>query len=272
MKENERVVDDDKLKKAAAVYQSIQAPSDLRERVLQGVERECAPVPARGVSRSKIYKLGTLAACVAVLAVSASLGNMEDQFVQLTPENVQNSPGTVYEVTDEVIPDEGNPDAKDPADESAGMTEPEALTADSDPSGSDPAASQISPDAKEEKSEANHPAGKKSSSKPEGFQPQAIRLSAEEENPAGEKSLTSGKAEGKDECISVSKLLPGMLGNEKTLDDWEIRVVDAGEGTCTVEVTGGEKTATVVLTRENGSEESSQWTIQSAKNNSKGEE
>ena len=93
MTENERFMDDDKLKKAAAVYQSIQAPSDLRERVLQGVERECAPVPARGVSRSKIYKLGTLAACVAVLAVSASLGNMEDQFVQLTPENVQNSPG-----------------------------------------------------------------------------------------------------------------------------------------------------------------------------------
>ena len=79
MTENERFMDDDKLKKAAAVYQSIQAPSDLRDRVLQGVERESASVPARKLSRSKIYKLGTLAACVAVLAVSVSLGNMEDQ-------------------------------------------------------------------------------------------------------------------------------------------------------------------------------------------------
>lgn len=277
MKENERFMDDDGLKQAAAVYQSIQAPSELRDRVLQGVERECTAASARKLSRSKIYKMGTLAACVAVLAISVSLGNMEDQLSQLTPETVNSSPTSAYEIPnevipDEVIPDEGDPDAKGPADESAGMTEPEALTADSDPSGSDPAASQISPDAKEEKSEANHPAGKKSSSKPEGFQPQALRLSAEEENPIGEKSLTSGKAEGKDEGISVSKLLPGMLGNEKTLDDWEIRVVDAGEGTCTVEVTGGEKTATVVLTRENGSEKSSQWTIQSAKNNSKGEE
>ena len=262
MKENERFMDDDGLKQAAAVYQSIQAPSELRDRVLQGVEREGAPVPARRVSRSKIYKLGTLAACVAVLAVSVSLGNMEDQFAQLTPENVQNSPTAVYEVPDGVIPDEENPDAASPEDETGEMTGPKDL-----PAVSDSAASQTLSAAEEEK-----PAEKKAAAKPEAVQPQAARFLTEGENSAVEKSLTSGKAEGKDEGISVSKLLPGMLGNEKTLDDWEIRVVDAGEGTCTVEVSGGDKTATVVLTRENGSEESSQWTIQSAKNNSKGEE
>lgn len=262
MKENERFMDDGELKKAAAVYQSIQAPSELRDRVLQGVERECASASARKSSRSKIYKLGTLAACVAVLAVSVSLGNMEDQFAQLTPENVQNSPTAVYEVPDGVIPDEENPDAANPEDETGKMTGPKDL-----PAGSDSAASQTLSAAEEEK-----PAEKKAAAKPEAVQPQAARFLAEGENSAGERSLASGKADGNDEGISVGKLLPGILRSEKTLDDWEIRVVDAGEGTCTVEVSGGEKTATVVLTRGDESEESSQWTIQSAENNYKGEE
>ena len=267
MTENERFMDDDKLKKAAAVYQSIQAPSDLRERVLQGVERESASVPVRKLSRRKIYKLGTLAACVAVLAVSVSLGNMEDQFAQLTPENVQNSPTAVYEAPDSVVPDEGDPDAAGPADETGEMTGQKDLPVVSDPSVSDPTASQTLSAAEGEKTEA-----KKTAAKPEGFQPQVVRFLAEEENPAGERSLASGKADGNDEGISVGKLLPGILRSEKALDDWEIRVVDAGEGTCTVEVSGGEKTATVVLTRGDASEESSQWTIQSAENNFKGEE
>lgn len=76
MKENERFMDDDGLKQAAAVYQSIQAPSELRDRVLQGVERECTSASARKLSRSKIYKLGTLAACVAVLAIGEYGGSV----------------------------------------------------------------------------------------------------------------------------------------------------------------------------------------------------
>lgn len=267
MTENERFMNDDKLKKAAEVYQSIQAPSDLRERVLQGVERESASVSVRKLSRRKIYKLGTLAACVAVLAISVSLGNMEDQFAQLTPETVNASPGAAYEVTDGVVPDEGNPDAVSLADATEELTGPEALPAASNSAVSDSAASQTLSAAEEEKLTE-----KKAAAKPEAVQPQAARFLTEEENPAAERSLASGKADGNDEGISVGKLLPGILRSEKALDDWEIRVVDAGEGTCTVEVSGGEKTATVVLTRGAESEESSQWTIQSAKNNFKGEE
>ncbi|MGN0715567.1 MAG: hypothetical protein ACI4LN_07065, partial [Anaerovoracaceae bacterium] len=250
MTENERFMDDDKLKKAAAVYQSIQAPSDLRERVLQGVERESASVPVRKLSRRKIYKLGTLAACVAVLAVSVSLGNMEDQFAQLTPENLQTSPTAVYEAPDAVISDEGDPDAADVDEVMEKIGYPKETSDVSEP------AAQPSTSGAEEKPAANNPEGKKSAAKPEATQLQNLRFLEEDENPAEEKSLASGKADGNDEGISVGKLLPGMLCSEKTLDDWEIRVVDAAEGTCTVEVSGGEKTATVVLTREDSSEES----------------
>ena len=264
MKENERFMDDDELKKAAAVYQSIQAPSDLRERVLQGIEREGAAIPARRVSRSKIYKLGALAACVAVLAVSVSLGNLENQLAQLAPEDVKSSSTAVYDVPDGVISDEGSPDESNAAyemGEMAGPKDPPAASASAVPS---VAAGE------EEKKPAE-----KAAAKPEAVQPQAVRYLAEgEDTPVG-KSLASVKTGGNDEGISVGKLLPGMLRSEKTLDDWEIRVIDAGEGTCTVEVSGGEKTATVVLTREDSSEESRQWTIQSAENNSnnsKGEE
>ncbi|MGN1415069.1 MAG: hypothetical protein ACI4WY_12575 [Anaerovoracaceae bacterium] len=262
MKENERFMDDDGLKQAAAVYQRIQAPSDLRERVLQGIEREDASVSIRRISRSKICKLGTLAACVAVLAVSVSLWNMEDQLSQLTPETVNSSPTSAYEIPDEVIPDEGNPDVSGAADVKEETVRPDDL-----PDASNPASPQVSSEAAEKKT-----AAKKAAAKPEAVQIQALRHLAEDGNPTEEKSLSSVKAGGADEGISVGKLLPGMLCNEKTLDDWEIRVVDASEGTCTVEVSGGEKTTTVVLTRGDGSEESSQWTIQSAENNSKGEE
>ena len=271
MKENERFMDDDGLKQAAAVYQSIQAPSELRDRVLQGVERECTAASARKLSRSKIYKMGTLAACVAVLAISVSLGNMEDQLSQLTPETVNSSPTSAYEIPnevipDEVIPDEGDPDAADVDEVMEKIGDPEEISDVSEP------AAPSSTSGAEEKPAANNSEGKKSAAKPEAAQLQNLRFLEEDGNTTEEKSLASVKEGGDNDGISVGKLLPGMLCSEKTLDDWEIRVVDAAEGSCTVEVSGGEKTATVVLTREDGSEESSRWTIQSAENNFKGEE
>lgn len=276
MKENERFMDDDGLKQAAAVYQSIQAPSELRDRVLQGVERECTSASARKLSRSKIYKLGTLAACVAVLAISVSLGNMEDQLSQLTPETVNSSPTSAYEIPnevipnevipDEVIPDEGDPDEADVDDVMEKIGDPEEISDVSEP------AAQTSTSGAEEKPAANNSEGKKSAAKPEAAQLQNLRFLEEDGNTTEKKSLASVKEGGDNDGISVGKLLPGMLCSEKTLDDWEIRVVDAAEGSCTVEVSGGEKTATVVLTREDGSEESSRWTIQSAENNFEGEE
>ena len=170
MKENERFMDDDGLKQAAAVYQSIQAPSELRDRVLQGVERECTSASVRKLSRSKIYKLGTLAACVAVLAVSVSLWNMEDQLSQLTPETVNSSPTSAYEIPNEVIPDEGDPDAADVDEVMEKIGDPEEISGVSEP------AAPSSTSGAEEKPAANNSEGKKSAAKPEAAQLQNLRF------------------------------------------------------------------------------------------------
>lgn len=165
-----------------------------------------------------------------------------------------------------MISDEGDPDEADVDDVMEKIGDPEEISDVSEP------AAQPSTSGAEEKSAANNSEGKKSAAKPEAAQLQNLRFLEEDGNTTEEKSLASVKEGGDNDGISVGKLLPGMLCSEKTLDDWEIRVVDAAEGSCTVEVSGGEKTATVVLTREDGSEESSRWTIQSAENNFKGEE
>ena len=63
---------DDNFIEAAKVYQSIKAPSDLRERVLA----DTASVPKRAAgrvkseARGKIYKLASVAACLAIMAAA----------------------------------------------------------------------------------------------------------------------------------------------------------------------------------------------------------
>lgn len=277
------------LEKAAAVYQSIQAPSDLRAKVLQGAAEKEGDLrqKRRGITRRKIYSLGMLSACAAVLVVSVHLGGMQDELMQMTQETVRNHPaadrqcieeqiaGNFYHTAGEWIdlPDEDGNTADVFADASAG----------SDESGEAGEAVSAGKAASGEKKEAAGGEGvvfekmvRKETAVPapcsdgqERGLPRAVPYRGKDAEESGDKTNVSLKPTPGTAGVSVGKLLPGILGQGESISDWEIRLVDAGESSCTLEVNQGGRLTTMTLSKGESSSGGSQWEIKQTENISK---
>lgn len=274
------------LKKAAAVYQSIQAPSDLRAKVLQGAAEKEGDLrqKRRGITRRKIYSLGMLSACAAVLVVSVHLGGMQDELMQVTQETDRNHPAAdrqymeerieenFYHTADEWLhlPDEDGNTANDPAATSARSDEPdEAASAGKAASGEkkEAAGGEDAVFLKMVRKETAVPAP--CTDGQERGLPRTVPYREKDAEESGDKTDVSLKPTSGAAGVSVGKLLPGILGQGESFSDWEIRLVDAEEGSCTLEVDQGDKVTTMTLSKEESSSGGRQWEIRHTENISK---
>jgi len=249
---------DDNFIEAAKAYQQIKAPSGLREKVLEGVSgaaagRHCMEPEIRSGQRrsyGKIYKLGTAAACVAVMALSVQLWGPDGDFTHAL---FQDGPlgtsviGTEPDPKSIVEPD-GQPQ---PVNEPVPVQEPVPAEA-SEP---EPAAV-YEPEAevKEENTAAfrlNRAAEPAEDTNPEE--------ESEEDELAGLQEFV----EKTPEAVPVSSLLPTMLGSGSALSGWEVRLVNAEDGACTVEITAEKQNVSSLVTVSKN-DENGKWELESA--------
>ncbi len=249
---------DDKFIEAARVYQNIKAPSDLRERVLKGAAEETAAersgavqLPERRTKhvRGKIYRAASLAACMAIMV--AALPNWMPDIDADNPPDV--SPRGIIE--EEILPqpDEGNLPGIELAQIEGGI----------------PAASDVEKDAEPYKPEEDpEPATEpiKPAETPEASVYE-VRPSDAETDDAEEDFAENEEAESEDAgrggiAISVGKLLPAMAVEGSLLQDMEVRLMDAKDGTCTVEITTADSKTTEITVSKNV--EDGHWEITGA--------
>jgi len=252
---------DDKFIEAARVYQNIKAPSDLREKVLMGAAAETAaecsgtvlfPERTAKRSRSRIYRAASLAACMAIMV--AALPNWMPDMGADNPSDV--SPRGIIGEETLPLPDEGTLPGIAPAQIEDGMVvdaeaehESETQAAADNPK---PAAEPILQDETPKPSSAY-----------------ALR-SADAEVPDDEAGFAAEETEKKDEeaagrtgiAISVGKLLPAMAVEGSMLQNMEVRLVDAKDGRCTVEITTAESKSVEITVSKNV--EDGHWEITGA--------
>lgn len=264
--------DSDNFIEAAKAYQRIQPPSGLREKVIEGA---AAGVTERRVNRPdvmpraavkpsrRIYKLGTLAACIAVAVFSLQTWGPEGNLTDLLfgkgmpeasliaihqPEDSGNDaetenpaePGTA---ADPAVPGDG--------DNLARMAEPvnnpePAAAAEAD--AGEPAQAVYSPE------EPVQAVMHREVPAPAEEKPEAADF--EEEDPL--EGLQEFR-ESVSEPVSVAAFFPTVLDAGISLEEWEVRLVSAQEGSCTVEITGAEGASALVTLLKN--EENGQWEI-----------
>ena len=243
---NDRFSEDNFIE-AAKAYQNIKAPSDLRERVLKGAAQaqaasEQSNVVAfqkegRRVKRSsgKIYRLASIAACLAIM-VAALPGWIpeagSDDSVAINPRIITEGPVDVQpEPEDSTVPDV---DLASEVDGIAVASEPEVLP--------------DTQDEKETESEAP-PAAAFSIVKSSDSEKEA------EKEEVAETDAPKTDAPEAEIAISVGKLLPAMAAEGSMLQDMEVRLISAENGTCKVEITTADsKTAELTVSKnaENG--------------------
>ena len=248
---NDRFSEDNFIE-AAKAYQNIKAPSDLRERVLKGAAQAQAASEQSNVvafqkegrrakrSSGKIYRLASIAACLAIMVAAlpgwlpeAGPNVGPDDSAAINPWIVTEGPVDVQpEPEDSTVPDV---DLASEDDGIAVASEPEVLP--------------DTQDEKETESEAPPVAAfsivKSSDSEKEAEKEEL----AETEAP---KANGTPKAEI---AISVGKLLPAMAAEGSMLQDMEVRLISAEDGTCKVEITTADaKTAELTVSKnaENG--------------------
>jgi len=236
---------DDNFIEAAKIYRQIQAPSGLREKVTAGVYAAETVRKTEKRPYGKIYRLGSIAACAAVMVLSLQFWGPDGSMTaSLLGEGVQ------------------NPDQQlQPANELVRMAEPPA-DEDFSPADEQPEAASYSRDTDE-------PAAYSAVPDEMDFDVQPLRMENEaetEEEAEAETDELEGLqefVEKRPEAVSVSSLLPAMLGNESVLSGWEVRLVNAEDGACTVEITAEEQNVSSMVTVSK-SDENGQWQIESA--------
>lgn len=75
---------------------------------------------------------------------------------------------------------------------------------------------------------------------------------------AGEPAKEPVKEPAATSAVQVSRLIPALAAGNEVLEDMAVRLVEGEEGTCTVEVTSGEKTALVTMSK---NVESGRWEV-----------
>lgn len=244
---NDRFSEDNFIE-AAKAYQNIKAPSDLRERVLKGAAQAQAASEQSNVvafqkegrrakrSSGKIYRLASIAACLAIMVAALPGWIPEagpDDSVAINPRIITEGPVDVQpEPEDSTVPDV---DLASEDDGIAVASEPEVLP--------------DTQDEKETESEAPPAAAfsivKSSDSEKETEKEEVAETDAPKTDGAPKAEI----------AISVGKLLPAMAAEGSMLQDMEVRLVSAQDGTCKVEITTADsKTAELTVSKnaENG--------------------
>ena len=239
---------------AAKAYQRIQPPSGLREKVIEGAAASRNNELAGKASASqrsavktkstrKIYKLASLAACIAVMVFSLQTWGPEGDFVDFffgegVPEASVIGIDQPADPADTSLPDEpGNMAriAEPVISEPVQTAELDAETAAYSPEPTDYAVMKRTIPVPAE---------------------EAATADAEEDQLNGLQEVH----ETTSEPVSVAAIFPTVLETETSLDDWEFRLVSAEEGSCTVEIMGGTGGASAVVTLLKN-DENGQWEI-----------
>lgn len=219
---------DENFIEAARTYQNIKAPSELRQRILMEAAEYARPqesAPKKAAFRPvKIYKLASLAACIAIMAAALPAWVTDGPEVSDIPD-VSDSPQMMRMAPEPAVANElVLEEEADPEEEPAAANKPVE-------------ADVTVPDVKEPVPEDLGEA-----EEPEDF----------------------GQEDGAEAvpAISVGKLLPGMAAANTNLNNLEVRIVEAEDGSCTVEVTTADhKTAEVTLSQDG---EDGHWEVQGA--------
>lgn len=245
---NDRFSEDNFIE-AAKAYQNIKAPSDLRERVLKGAAQAQAASEQSNVvafqkegrrakrSSGKIYRLASIAACLAIM-VAALPGWIpeagSDDSVAINPRIITEGPVDVQpEPEDSTVP---HVDLASEVDGIAVASEPEVL-----------------PDTQDEK-------------ETESEAPPAVAFSivksSDSEKEAEKEEVAETDAPKTDApeaeiAISVGKLLPAMAAEGSMLQDMEVRLISAENGTCKVEITTADSQTTELTVSKNA--ENGRW-------------
>ena len=266
MKDSWDETGDTRLKQAAAAYHSIQAPPDLRERVLLGVEKTESDVTSAekitgtaGFLRRKICRLGTLAACAAVLLITVHFGFMENAFLNMMPENGQEDPPAVDVSLPDDVTDGGEAIEKEENSQSPADKQEVAHSTESVQKHSEAQEKTSEPSAHRQKSAA---VVVKDTPAPV---PQTVNDQTELQDGEDIAYVNLNDAEEPVE-IPAGKLLPGVMAAADTFRGWKVRVVDVADGNCTVESSNEEQVTTMRLSRTEDGSEDGQWEIQSAEN------
>lgn len=301
---------DDNFIEAAKAYQSIKAPSALRERVLAGVvasSAEQAPLQSMqgaplqsgqgaplvghmpsAVSLSdaervhvhvrrkglhgKIYRFASLAACLAIMVVSLPhmlpsepaedvLAGQEDVLEQ-SVNHGQSANHAIRAV--EPPPESTGPNLQEGDVEPAGIPEGDSTGELKKDLVANPGAQADDTVSGEEMPQpyglntAEVSASEKAGA--EGFAGRDGREPGSEDGQvkAGEPAKEPVKEPAATSAVQVSRLIPALAAGNEVLEDMAVRLVEGEEGTCTVEVTSGEKTALVTMSK---NVESGQWEV-----------
>ena len=247
---------DENFIQAAKAYQSIKAPSDLRERVLAAAEtaaqegnRETktsvsgtVPVPARK-RRSRIYHAASLAACMAIMV--AALPNwIPGEETGTGMEGPGPAAARIITELPEDIPQIASEEEQQP--DMAAFT-PE--TEDSADLTAEETVSEAEPQQMLQPSAAEQNTASEGEGEPAESDAKNVSERTEEFPEEHEPEATS--------TLAASKLIPGMAASA-VLENLEVRLVQAEDGTCTVELTNSEKTASVSVAR---NAENGQWEV-----------
>ena len=247
---------DENFIQAAKAYQSIKAPSDLRERVLAAAETAAeegrrdtktsvsrtVPVPARK-RRGRIYHAASLAACMAIMI--AALPNW---LPGEEAETGMGGPGPAAARIITELPD----DVPQIASEEGQQPDMAAFTPDAEDT-ADVTAEDTVPAAEPRQIPQPSAAEQESASESEGEPADSDEKTPDEET----EDFQEEHAPEVTSTLAASKLIPGMAASA-VLENLEVRLVQAEDGTCTVELTNSGKTASVSVAR---NAENGQWEV-----------
>lgn len=288
---------DDNFIEAAKAYQSIKAPSALREKVLQtaamqeqilsGSNMAESRQPQRQKKRfaGKIYQAASLAACLAIMVAV-----LPDWTPDTNPvENPGPQPRGIIGEEPDLTP-EGNPEVPDAYGVSEADFPPETEPGPEpvsepvfEPDDADLPAVNPEPETEPQRSSENNPVtetGPQNVTEKEPVPPEKLQAELKkapeadvsipetegETQPAedmeGQEDVQQAAPETPTPSISVGSLLPAFLADNETLRGMQVRLVDAEDGNCTVEVILADSTTTEVMVSKNA--ENGHWEVTGA--------
>lgn len=225
---------DDKFIEAAKAYQNIKAPSDLRERILMEAARyEETPGEAASAekkrnrkSAGKIYRALSLAACLAIMV------SVLPDWMPGEPAEDLSGPMARSVSSETMVPEEPG---EEPAE---GLPEPETDGA------QESVPAQDLPETGIQSETAAAPG--EGDAEPADAEPaaeyRARTAEADEEkgplNKDGETAESEEPEEKESEVpsVSLSALLPTIATEGSPLENMKVRLIDAEDGSCTVEI------------------------------------
>lgn len=233
---------DDKFIEAAKVYKSIQAPSELREKILMGAEEKNAVevMPRRKrVTLRQVSKALSMAACLAIM-VAAMPDWIGDSGSELGVNEI-----AIYEESDASQGEEvettdfAEKDDYEENDANAAIDSVQKPVSKSQVSSQVP--SQVSEDVKSSKEED---------------------VSQNERSVASVYSLERTSESEEENTISLDSVLPSGVAKDSPLRQMKVRVIETTDEECRMEITTAEDECTEISVSKNA--ENGHWEIHSA--------